>query len=248
MNNLKNHLKRWEEPSFQFSHLSKKGESSSLSPPPPLLFFNRARNRSANSPTLKERRGEERDVNRRVSASNDARKRNDAIQRREKLAARTIGVNWASELGGGGGRGRGRPAPGNLPAAQRFRPSEKRPEPRPNTRGGDRFHVNYIGECAVEFVVLAERRGEGEGSFKATVNLSADAVSYARHFSLTVGGLGKGWPIPGTLFMEIKKGGWPKFSLRYRFQLFETCNLTGQCTIDWYFYPKLDRAVWKYCF
>lgn len=228
---------------FNF-HISPKKENPLPSPPPPLLFFNRARNRSANSPTLKERRGEERDVNRRVSAS----ERREKAKRRDSTAGKIGRANHRRELGEriGGGRGRGRPAPGNLPAAQRFRPSEKRPEPRPNTRGGDRFHVNYIGECAVEFVVLAERRGEGEGSFKATVNLSA--VSYARHFSLTVGGLGRGWPIPGTLFMEIKKGGWPKFSLRYRFQLFKTCNLTGQCTIEWYFYPKLDRAVWKYCF
>lgn len=220
-----------------------------LFPLPPLPSFFSIAHAIAARIHLRWRRGEERrgTLIAAYPHPNDARKRNDAIQRREKLAARTIGVNWASELGGGG-RGRGRPAPGNLPAAQRFRPSEKRPEPRPNTRGGDRFHVNYIGECAVEFVVLAERRGEGEGSFKATVNLSADAVSYARHFSLTVGGLGRGWPIPGTLFMEIKKGGWPKFSLRYRFQLFKTCNLTGQCTIEWYFYPKLDRAVWKYCF
>lgn len=49
----------------------------------------------------------------------------------------------------------------------------------------DRFHVNYIGECAVEFVRAGERAG-GEGSFKATVNLSPDSVyASARHFSLT---------------------------------------------------------------
>lgn len=113
-------------------------------------------------------------------------------------------MNW----GEGEGEGRGRPAPGNLPAAQRFRPSEKRPSHVRIHAEGDRFHVNYIGECAVEFVVLAEGGGEGEGSFKATVNLSPDAVSYARHFSLTVGRECFLWKL------KKKKGGWPKFSSR----------------------------------
>lgn len=227
---------------FNF-HISPKKENPLPSPPPLPSFFSIAHAIAARI-HLRWRRGEERRGTliaaypHRTTRESETTRFNGGKNWPREPSAWIGRANW--------GRGRGRPAPGNLPAAQRFRPSEKRPEPRPNTRGGDRFHVNYIGECAVEFVVLAERRGEGEGSFKATVNLSA--VSYARHFSLTVGGLGRGWPIPGTLFMEIKKGGWPKFSLRYRFQLFKTCNLTGQCTIEWYFYPKLDRAVWKYCF
>lgn len=151
-------------------------------------------------------------------------------------------MNWASELGGEGERAAG---------ARQFTCCATFPAERETagatseyTRRGSiprELHRGMRGR--IRRSGREERRGEGEGSFKATVNLSADAVSYARHFSLTVGGLGRGWPIPGTLFMEIKKGGWPKFSLRYRFQLFKTCNLTGQCTIEWYFYPKLDRAV-----
>lgn len=58
-----------------------------------------------------------------------------------------------------------------------FRPNEKTGGtsfPNISTRV-DRFHVNYTGECAVEFVRAGSGAG-GEGSFKAAVNLSPDSV------------------------------------------------------------------------
>lgn len=74
-----------------------------------------------------------------------------------------------------------------------FRPNEKTGGtsfPNISTRV-DRFHVNYTGECAVEFVRAGSGAG-GEGSFKAAVNLSPDSVYSARHFSLTHGLAGRG--------------------------------------------------------
>lgn len=92
-----------------FTSLQKRRILFPLPPPPPLLFFNRARNRSANSPTLKERRGEERDVNRRVSAS----ERREKAKRRDSTAGKIGRANHRRELGERiGGRGEGERAAG----------------------------------------------------------------------------------------------------------------------------------------
>lgn len=122
--------------------------------------------------------------------------RNERESRREataKIARSKTGVNWRNDEPVDTTRHATPGAPGATQfTCETFPPERKKKKKIPlfsslSVYLHDRFHVNYIGECAVEFVERPNSSGPRIIQGQRSIYLS---TVYTRHFSLTLTSLG----------------------------------------------------------